>query len=202
MSNLNKLDFTALEISGRKYLKWVQDVKLHLTAKSLRVTIKEPTDDEPVHDALQTQYLAEEDPRTIWLVLANHFDHQKDIYLPEARNDCGNGQQAPPRAQGQQIRGSPKGGNLTRKRQLLTLKALNFKNKGKAIAQSTSTELDMCYHCGSKDHWSRVCRATPEAIAKYHSRREINFVHVEHPEDTTTTLEVLDFHEASTPMEE
>ena len=40
-----------------------------------------------IHDALQTEYLAKEDPRTLWLALADHFDHQKDIYLPEARHD-------------------------------------------------------------------------------------------------------------------
>ncbi|XP_070681772.1 uncharacterized mitochondrial protein AtMg00810-like [Malus domestica] len=33
MSNLNKLNFSALEVSRRNYLKWVQDVKLNLTAK-------------------------------------------------------------------------------------------------------------------------------------------------------------------------
>ncbi|XP_050147569.1 uncharacterized protein LOC126622943 [Malus sylvestris] len=102
MSNLNKLDFTALEVSGRNYLKWVQDVKLHLTAKNLRPAIEEATD-KPVgeaekatamifirrhiHDALQTEYLAEEDPRALWVALADRFDHQKDIFLPEARHD-------------------------------------------------------------------------------------------------------------------
>ena len=44
MLNLNKLDFTALEVSGRNYLKWVQDVKLHLTAKNLRPAIEDETD--------------------------------------------------------------------------------------------------------------------------------------------------------------
>ncbi|CAN6692568.1 unnamed protein product [Malus baccata var. baccata] len=97
MLNLNKLDFTALEVSGRNYLKWIQDMKLHLIAKSLRATIEEPTNDAPVnaqkaiamifirrhiHDALQVEYLAEQDPRTLWLTLADHFDHQKDIFSP------------------------------------------------------------------------------------------------------------------------
>ncbi|KAM1334300.1 hypothetical protein COP2_010347 [Malus domestica] len=41
MSNLNKLDFTALKLSGRNYLKWIQDVKFHLTAKNLRPTIED-----------------------------------------------------------------------------------------------------------------------------------------------------------------
>ena len=50
MSNLNKLDFTALEVSGMNYLKWVQDVKLYLTAKNLCPAIEEVTD-EPVGEA-------------------------------------------------------------------------------------------------------------------------------------------------------
>ncbi|KAM1800847.1 hypothetical protein ACFX11_032526 [Malus domestica] len=73
MSNLNKLDFTALEVSRRNYLKWVQDVKLHLTAKNLRSAIEEAMD-KPVGEAekattmifirrhIQTEYLVEEDP--------------------------------------------------------------------------------------------------------------------------------------------
>ncbi|KAM1048592.1 hypothetical protein ACFX15_027219 [Malus domestica] len=103
MSNMKKLDFSALEVSGRNYLKWVQDVKIHLTAKGIRATIETPITDKPIdeaqkaiaiifiprhiYDALQTEYLVEEDPRTLWLALANRFDHQKDIYLPEARHD-------------------------------------------------------------------------------------------------------------------
>ncbi|KAB2619856.1 hypothetical protein D8674_037422 [Pyrus ussuriensis x Pyrus communis] len=80
MSNLNKLDFTALEVSGKNYLKWVQDVKLHLTAKNLRLAIEEETDNpigeaktatvmifirRHIHDILQTKYLAKEDPRAL-----------------------------------------------------------------------------------------------------------------------------------------
>ncbi|XP_068311149.1 uncharacterized protein [Pyrus communis] len=50
MSNLNKLDFTVLEVSRRNYLKWVQGVKLHFTAKNLRPTVEEETDN-PVGEA-------------------------------------------------------------------------------------------------------------------------------------------------------
>ncbi|KAM0980705.1 hypothetical protein ACFX2A_014120 [Malus domestica] len=102
MSNLNKLDFTALEVCGRNYLKWVQDVKLHLTAKNLRPAIEDETDNpvreaekatamifiqRHIHDALQIEYLAEEDPQALWVTLANRFAHQKDIFLLEARHD-------------------------------------------------------------------------------------------------------------------
>ncbi|KAM2581847.1 hypothetical protein TB1_004063 [Malus domestica] len=80
MSNLNKLNFTTLEVFGMNYLKWVQDVKLHLTAKNLRPAIENETDNpigeakkatamifirRHIHDALQTEYLAEEDPQAL-----------------------------------------------------------------------------------------------------------------------------------------
>ena len=102
MSNLNKLNFTALKVFGRNYLKLVQDVKFHLTAKNLHPAIEDETDNlvgevekaiamifirRHIHDALQTEYLAEEDPRAIWVTLADCFDCQKDIFLPEARHD-------------------------------------------------------------------------------------------------------------------
>ncbi|CAN6713190.1 unnamed protein product [Malus baccata var. baccata] len=102
MSNLNKLDFTALEASRRNYLKWVQDVKLHLIAKNLCPAIEEETDNpvseaekanamifirRHIHDTLQTEYLAQEDPRALWVALADRFDHQNDIFLLKARHD-------------------------------------------------------------------------------------------------------------------
>ncbi|KAM1416079.1 hypothetical protein ACFX2I_007661 [Malus domestica] len=77
MSNLNKLNFTALEVSRIKYLKWVQDVKLHLTAKNLRPAIEDEMDNpvgkaekattmifirSHIHHAWQTKYLVENDP--------------------------------------------------------------------------------------------------------------------------------------------
>ncbi|XP_048447483.1 uncharacterized protein LOC125480565 [Pyrus x bretschneideri] len=103
MSNLNKLDFTALEASGRNYVKLVQEMKLHLTAKGTRATIEASANNKlideaqkaiamifirrHIHDALQTKYLTEEDPRTLCLSLAGRFNHPKDIYLPEAIHD-------------------------------------------------------------------------------------------------------------------
>ena len=60
----------------------------------------------------------------------------------------------------------------------------------------------MCYRNESRDHWSRVCRASPKAIAKYHSHRESNFVHVDHLEDATISMEISDFQEALAPMDE
>jgi hypothetical protein len=41
MSNLAKLDFTALDISGKNYLSWVLDAETHLNANGLGDAIKE-----------------------------------------------------------------------------------------------------------------------------------------------------------------
>ncbi|XP_068336688.1 uncharacterized protein [Pyrus communis] len=69
------------------YLKWVQDVKLHLTAKNLRPATEEETDNlvgkaekatamifirRHIYDALQTKYLAEEDPGALWVALQQY----------------------------------------------------------------------------------------------------------------------------------
>ena len=39
MSNLSKLEFVALDISGKNYLTWVLDAEIHLAAKGLDGTI-------------------------------------------------------------------------------------------------------------------------------------------------------------------
>ena len=61
----------------------------------------------------------------------------------------------------------------------------------------------MCYRCGSKDHWSCVCCAPQKVVAEYHSRHkkfESNFVQVDEPE--STKMEVFEFQEDNTPMED
>ena len=45
MSNLTKLEFVALDISGKNYLSWVLDAKIHLDAITLRNTIKEENEE-------------------------------------------------------------------------------------------------------------------------------------------------------------
>jgi hypothetical protein len=40
MVNLTKLEFVALDISGKNYLSWTFDVEIHLTTNNLGDTIK------------------------------------------------------------------------------------------------------------------------------------------------------------------
>ena len=41
MSNLTKLEFVTLYISGKKYLSWILDAEIHLTVMNLDNTIQE-----------------------------------------------------------------------------------------------------------------------------------------------------------------
>ncbi|KAM1127775.1 hypothetical protein ACFX15_037101 [Malus domestica] len=101
MSNLNKLDFTALEVSRRNNFNWVQDVKLHFITKNLRPAIEDEMDN-PIGEAekatdmiflhrhiydAQTKYLTQEDPQAFWIDLVDRFNRQNYIFLPEARHD-------------------------------------------------------------------------------------------------------------------
>ena len=40
MSNLTKLEFVTLDISGKNYLSWILDAEIHLDAMNLGATIK------------------------------------------------------------------------------------------------------------------------------------------------------------------
>ena len=41
MANLAKLEFVALDITGKNYLSWILDAEIHLKANALRETTKD-----------------------------------------------------------------------------------------------------------------------------------------------------------------
>ncbi|XP_074316839.1 uncharacterized protein LOC141653096 [Silene latifolia] len=98
MSNLSKLEFSALDISGKNYLSWILDAEIHLKADSLGDTIVEGNDASTedrskalillrrhLDESLKEQYLTVKDPYTLWMELKGRFDHQKSVILPRAR---------------------------------------------------------------------------------------------------------------------
>ncbi|KAM0040455.1 hypothetical protein Hdeb2414_s0012g00394071 [Helianthus debilis subsp. tardiflorus] len=98
MSNLSKLEFTALEILGNNYLPWTLDAKIHLTANNLGETIIDGNQTSPqdkakamiflrhhLHEDLKREYLTVEDPLELWTNIKERFDHQKLVLLPKAR---------------------------------------------------------------------------------------------------------------------
>ncbi|GAV58448.1 Med28 domain-containing protein [Cephalotus follicularis] len=101
MANIENQKFFALDISGKNYLSWVLDVKLHLSVKKLRHTIEEDnsTSNEEcaialiflrhhIDDDLKYEYLTVENPLELWQNLNDRFEHLKAVVLPKALNDC------------------------------------------------------------------------------------------------------------------
>ncbi|GAV84583.1 hypothetical protein CFOL_v3_28027, partial [Cephalotus follicularis] len=100
MANIENRKFIALDISGKNYLSWVLDVKLHLSAKKLRHIIDEDnaTSNEErataliflrhhIDDDLKYEYLTVENPLELWQNLYDRFEHLKAVVLPKALND-------------------------------------------------------------------------------------------------------------------
>ncbi|XP_076940227.1 uncharacterized protein LOC143609330 [Bidens hawaiensis] len=97
MTNLAKLEFIALDITGKNYLSWVLDAEIHLDANNLGGTIKEgnksTTQDKAkamiflrhhIHEALKTEYLTIKHPLVLWTKLKERYDHQKTVILLRA----------------------------------------------------------------------------------------------------------------------
>jgi gag-polypeptide of LTR copia-type len=98
MTNLTKLEFVALDISGKNYLSWTLDAEIHLTTNNLRDTIKDENKASPqekakamiflshhLHEDLKTEYLTVKDPLELWKYLKERYDHQKQVLLPKVR---------------------------------------------------------------------------------------------------------------------
>ncbi|XP_049360473.1 uncharacterized protein LOC125825182 [Solanum verrucosum] len=98
MSNLSKLEFVALDISGKKYLSWVLDVEIHLDVKGLGTTITEgnaaSSQDKAktmiflhhhLDEGLKAEYLTMKDPLELWTDLKEKYDHLKTTVLPRGR---------------------------------------------------------------------------------------------------------------------
>ena len=100
MSNLTKLEFVALDISGNNYLSWILDAEIHLDASNLGETIKENNSASlqdcakaliflrhHLDESLKNEYLTVKDPLVLWQSLKDRYDHQKIVILPKARYD-------------------------------------------------------------------------------------------------------------------
>lgn len=100
MTNIAKLEFKALDISGDNYLSWILDAEIHLQSQCLENAIKNGNtmsqQDKAkaliflrrhIHDDLKTEYLTEKDPLHLWNSLKERYDHQKTVILPNTRQE-------------------------------------------------------------------------------------------------------------------
>ncbi|XP_070029995.1 uncharacterized protein [Nicotiana sylvestris] len=97
MSNLYKLEFVALDISGKSYMSWVLDAEIHLDAMGLEDTIKDKNGASKqdhakamiflchhLDEGLKMEYLTVKDPVILWNNLKDRYDHLKMVVLPHA----------------------------------------------------------------------------------------------------------------------
>ena len=100
MSNITKLEFAALDISGKNYLFWILDAKIHLDAMNLGNTIKGRNTAflqdsakaliflrHHIDEGLKSKYLTVKDPLILWTSLKDRYDHQKTVILLKASYD-------------------------------------------------------------------------------------------------------------------
>lgn len=100
MSNISKVKFTVLKISGNNYASWALDAELHLESMGLADTIKDDNKASNqdrakaliflrhhLDEGLKLQYLTIKDPLKLWKNLKERYDHLKLVVLPQARQD-------------------------------------------------------------------------------------------------------------------
>ena len=82
MSNITKLEFAALDISGKNYLSWILDAEIHFDAMNLGNTIKRGNTaslqdrakaliflHHHIDEGLKSEYLTVKDPLILWTSL-------------------------------------------------------------------------------------------------------------------------------------
>ncbi|XP_019248978.1 PREDICTED: uncharacterized protein LOC109228278 [Nicotiana attenuata] len=98
--DLSKLEFVALDISGKSYMSWVLDAEIHLDAMGLANTIKDKNQASNqdrakamiflhhyLDEGQKMEYLTVKDPVILWNNLKDRYDHLKMVVLPQARYD-------------------------------------------------------------------------------------------------------------------
>ena len=100
MSNLTKLEFIALDITGKNYMPWIVDVEMHLESMGLLDTIKENNEcsnqdraksmiflRRHLDEGLKFEYLTERNPSVLWKSLLERYDHQKEVIFPQITDE-------------------------------------------------------------------------------------------------------------------
>ncbi|XP_068331544.1 uncharacterized protein [Pyrus communis] len=81
MANLAKLEFATLDITGKNYLTWVLDTKIHLEAENLGNTIREESNSSSQDRAKAMIFIR----RHLDEELKSEYNHQTTVILPRAR---------------------------------------------------------------------------------------------------------------------
>ncbi|XP_038721940.1 uncharacterized protein LOC120014085 [Tripterygium wilfordii] len=94
MSNLTKLEFLPLDVSGENYLSWCDDIETHFVASNLSKIITDGSHESPqdrakaliflcrhLREELKSEYLSVKNPLDLWKNLKERYEHQKCVIL-------------------------------------------------------------------------------------------------------------------------
>ncbi|GJT32922.1 hypothetical protein Tco_0923341 [Tanacetum coccineum] len=100
MSNIEKIKFPALDITGANYIQWTGYVKRHLKSIGDLATIQEGnkcTEEnkakadvflhQHIDEMLEFEYSNCDDPSTLWKDLEIRFNNQREVLLLSARDE-------------------------------------------------------------------------------------------------------------------
>nr|GEW40799.1 putative zinc finger, CCHC-type [Tanacetum cinerariifolium] len=103
MSNIEKIKFPALDITGANYIQWMGYVKKHLKSMGALATIQEGnkcTEEtkakadvflhQHIDEMLESEYSNCDDPSTLWKDLEIRFNNQLEVLIPSARDEWNN----------------------------------------------------------------------------------------------------------------
>ncbi|KAI5348951.1 hypothetical protein L3X38_001838 [Prunus dulcis] len=191
MTNLTKLEFATLDISGDNYLSWVLNAKIHLRANGLEQTIVDGNDASPeenvksmiflcrhIHEALKSEYVVVDEPLVLWKALeVNATSSRGSIHRRGlgGKRGCWQGSKKDrgARSDGLGPRSSPStnGKNASR-------------NKGKAQTSHVPRNVEStCHRCGAKGHWASAC-CTPKHLADLYQaslkNRKVETKYIDH----------------------
>lgn len=98
MASFTNLQIPALEVFETNYLSQVLHAKMHYGlgrhySKRNGASLQEKSKAmiflcHHLHERLKAQCITVEDPLTLWSNLKERFDHQADIFLPNAKHEC------------------------------------------------------------------------------------------------------------------
>ncbi|XP_059282825.1 uncharacterized protein LOC132036487 [Lycium ferocissimum] len=190
MSNLSKLEFVALDISGKNYLSWVLDAEIHLDAKGLGATITQDNTTSSqdkakamiflrhhLDEGLKVEYLTVKDPLELWTGLKERYDHIKHNTLLLKNHEARPTGTAPfPEANVVATHGpterrqNNRGHNNERGRGRGKGRYNNRRDGGHHKRENNmgyqgNPSRNNCHRCGLKGHWKNECRA-PEHFAR------------------------------------
>ncbi|KAH0683185.1 hypothetical protein KY289_020937 [Solanum tuberosum] len=220
MSNLSKLEFLALDISGKDYLSWVLDAEIHLDAMDLAYTIQEKNQASNqnrakamiflrhhLDEGLKMEYLTVKDPLVLWTNLKDRYAHLKLVVLPQARydwihlrlQDFKSISHGPSRGHGHGRGRNFNHGDRLALNNNLHHQQCKQKDEKHEVVQKKNSD-NKCYRYGGKQHWSPTY-CTPRHLVKLYqaSRKEVknnaeaNFISEDNVEPMH--LDIADFFE-------